>query len=121
MLVYRVEDETEIGPYNSGLYVYDMLAAHAKDPERVSPYRDPRLRFISEYHEYCGFDSMEALAWWFQDFGQALEDEGFIISTYEVDPAYVRHGERQLVFQKSAAKRLGKRLPTKYIDKKEKQ
>jgi len=122
MLVYRVEDSDGRGPYNSYMaHVPGLLMAHNQEGPKTRPntYADPKLRHIMQDHEFCGFTSLTDMGQWFEGFGEALEDNDFTITEYEIDPSLVLHGSGQVVFEKYQAKKVRVHAPTKYIDRKQ--
>jgi hypothetical protein len=52
---------------------------------------------------FCGMETKERLAKWFEGWVAALASEGFVLAEYDVEPEHVELGEVQLVFKKRAA------------------
>jgi hypothetical protein len=92
MLVYRIENDNEIGPYTSG-YAYIPEYAPGVHP---SPPEDGLGRI--EDHEYCAFESLEKAREWFGYPGVVEALEGFSLVVREVADNLVRFGRKQVVF-----------------------
>lgn len=95
--VYRVENWHGAGPYNSELLGLQNMhekhsgtRPHPTDDGIVSPLKV----------EHCGFRNRGELDWWFEGHKRALYRHGFNIALYHVESALVRHGGRQLMFER---------------------
>jgi hypothetical protein len=100
MLVYRVEDNEEGGPYRGDNYVDGMGAKHS-GPDHPSPYGDG-IESMPEYM-VCGFASLQAFEAWFDsDDRRDLKVSGFVLRAFETDA--VTHGRKQLTFRRSTAR-----------------
>jgi hypothetical protein len=113
MLVYRIENESGLGPYQSGnlnafTYSWDMCIAHS-NMAHCAPHVDPDLEGISS-DEFCGCDSIESLLSWFYEFLEALEPQGFNISVYEIAEARVGANGQTLFKRNIAGKRVARYL-----------
>jgi hypothetical protein len=100
--IYRLENESGLGPYRTDHDLEDeLLVAHSD--YKVWP--TPDIDGISIHHLFygwnCGFQSEEHLYKWFDGFIEKLHDVGFHIAKYEVDVKYVAYGKKQVVFDKS--------------------
>ena len=92
MLVYRIENDDEIGPYTSG-YAYIPEYAPGIHP---APSQDG-IGMIGD-HEYCGFESLEKAREWFGYPGVVQALAGFSLVVREVADDLVRAGRKQVVF-----------------------
>jgi hypothetical protein len=110
MKVYRVGHKTALdsgfpsGPYTcEGVPPEDVarmwgMASDHMGGTHPSPYADPALMGIQSF-ERCGFDSLDALNRWFDNWTEALDESGFQVWTYEVPDWAVRVGRHgQAVF-----------------------
>ncbi|MGW6313796.1 hypothetical protein [Streptomyces sp. NPDC055099] len=77
------------------------------DARHPSPQVDPNLNTIYP-DEVCGFDSLDALNVWFEDFGDRLHSAGFHVWEYEAPEFSYRVGKfGQVVFRRDAAELVG--------------
>lgn len=112
MIVYRIEKEDGVGPYFSRNYKdlvdengMTMLEYHGGDYINHPCPPEDGIRDI-EPEEFCGFESMDALNDWFEDWIPILIEAGYKIVTYDVSTSFVRFGKKQLVFNKDFAERV---------------
>jgi len=87
VVVYRVEDRLEFGPYHEGSPVYDdvisiALARHLPPLHLDLPFEVDREQF--PYWQTCGFRSREQAEWWFDGLLPYLEANGYRLVEYEV-------------------------------------
>ena len=69
---------------------------------------NPMFGFIKNDDFYFGFVDFDQFKKWVSKDGwiEGLKNEGFVLSTYEVDSKFVCVGDTQLIFKKSKSKRL---------------
>lgn len=117
MLVYRVEDEDNVGPYQDhsrNSRAFDLCCDHT-DRKHLSPPRDPLLIGIAP-HEKCGCASPEALMTWFDTWLDDLAEYGFFVAVYRDEYARVGlHG--QVVFDGEHAQFVERHTLTDFIKK----
>jgi hypothetical protein len=100
MLVYRVENADGEGPY-AGFKTTD-LSRHYNTDTHPGPYYD-NIPSVHSYHRF-GFSSAEKFVSWFnEDERASLAGDGYRMSIYDVDPAHVIHGRKQVVFEAAEA------------------
>jgi hypothetical protein len=100
MLVYRVEDNEEGGPYRGDNYVDGMGAKHS-GPDHPSPYGDG----IGSMPEYmvCGFASLQAFEAWFDgDDRWDLKVNGFRLCVFDAETVVT--GRKQVTLRRSTAR-----------------
>ena len=116
MFIYRVENSEGVGPFSKAA----LLRVKHKIFRRSSGFPNPindGIAFKKGLH-YCGCKSEWQLRRWFDKRSREImfkSQKGDLFFTiYEVDPAYVIHGKKQIVFEKHKAKQLVK-LPLNRI------
>ena len=107
MIVWRVEHRSSReGPYTRyGEKLYRMGSAHSNPNSHPNTSRDGLCDHFPSDRRH-GFDCEEAMLRWFQGYGEALVEEGFMATRYEVPDEFVKVGRsgKQCVFQASAAR-----------------
>lgn len=108
MRIYRIEVEDGYGCYTSGK-VFEAGMVIGRDNEgaekdnRPSPYNDG-LDHFSRSYDIFGFASQEQMEDWFdREFLVAMQELGAQLAIYEVPKEHVKHGSRQVVFDKRFA------------------
>ncbi|MFD6636748.1 hypothetical protein ACFWDN_13110 [Micromonospora chalcea] len=133
MLVYRVENADQQGPY-VGLWqrtgtdrevcsaLHEAHNAPGARSTHPGPHRDQGLRRYFKYlHGFdmdsCifGFSDRQQLAQWFGGWGRQLQRAGYRVSVYRVPVAGVIGGQRQAIFARHAAERVASLLPTRVL------
>lgn len=127
MIVYRVEHSDGHGPYNFStaegeIRTGDMAELNARlcvahnDSAHPSPREDNVPNCMGwTIPGVCGFESLSALAAWFEGWGQELADHGFMIKVFEIDAQWVSAGNRQLVFMPHASRLNGVMQVTDHV------
>jgi hypothetical protein len=99
MLVYRVENKCQRGPYRNeefGSPLNLLLRIHSEDGRHPSPYCEG---FTKIARLNCGFDSMEQLHNWFSpDELLTMGKAGYLLSTYDCPKGGVQTGQKQIMF-----------------------
>jgi hypothetical protein len=112
MKVYRFENANRQGPYHysfqrqSTSYIYDWMRREHNNQTQPCPWDDQGMKSAwinlpgRKADEYIfGFASMEQLTSWFNpDEQAALTNMGAKLREFEVDPANVIIGEKQVAF-----------------------
>ncbi len=103
-LVYRVEDEYGVGPYDG--YIYrtglEFLREHSTQNGHPAS-KFIRCNYSRDY--YCGFKSITQLKKWFnQNERSALHSHGLKLSVYKVSETKYKKDKKQVVFLRSRAK-----------------
>lgn len=115
MLVYRVEHgETGTGPYQANAPSSSVLGrvhgGYFDGDPHPSPHDDylgKGLRSLGSYlseweanygRTLFGFTSMEMLTTWFDGFGMAFYEDGFVIKVYDVADRFVKSTKLQAIF-----------------------
>jgi hypothetical protein len=105
MIVWRVEDATGRGPYNSRYFTAAGLDKH-QGMEYPTPGEESILYMPGGR---CGFVSRAKLAEWFKvDCRRKLHEFGFGISVFEVSEEDVYEGRKQVIFDITQAKLISK-------------
>lgn len=108
MIVYRVENLSNEGPYRNGAaswggesYSDDDHPMPGADGIPMEVFRPFERAFV------FGFETLSQVNDWFspQD-RKKLDDHGFFLSTYEVDKEHVHLGRKQLIFNRKHVKKL---------------
>lgn len=115
--VYRLETTEGLGVYTAReLYpmLWRVLKEYCELPNHPGPFTDNGLknlfRQFGELLEFnFGFSSLEQLTAWFfrRDDRQLISECGIVCAVYEVEDGHFHLGERQCVFKKSHAKKVG--------------
>ncbi len=101
MLVYRIENANKVGPYQSqtsDTFLAQNLSSMAEShmgSHHPTPFEDCG-RYIRAY-EYCAFESLDKLSYWFAGYAAILTECGFSIVTYEVPETEITFGSFQLL------------------------
>lgn len=112
MLVWRVEHrDGGHGPYRPEplsdslvKFVDKLCEKHDSDPERITPFHDPVLRYVPyDIGLVFGFRTLRELKWWFEGFHEDLKAHGYVVRRYSVRKEFVTVGTRQLTFFKDEA------------------
>lgn len=116
MKVYHVEHkETGEGPYHEDwAYRQDLTMAHTDvehhpTPQDLIQLNSPDdfilnlamnglLNAFTEWHAKCGFQKIEQAFEWFDGWIHKLNDAGFVIATYTVDPDRILVTDLQVLF-----------------------
>lgn len=113
MNVLRAESLSGVGPYDMRYQFPEwfrycsyglqwMINRHNKSFQHPGPDADG-IAISPEY--VCGFDGPHKARNWFSPKDRKiLEDNKFFISVYDVNPEFVKVGERQAIFVKGKAK-----------------
>lgn len=124
MIVYRIEDANNGGPYNGDKRseVFNALPV-LQSPSWDCPDRHPMPRYdipewdaciVDRWRYLFGFSSIEQLQQWFNaEERETLSNIGFSIATFEVDACDVMLGGHQVAFNKDKAIACS-RLPLTY-------
>ena len=115
--VYRLETLEGVGVYTAR-EIYPMLTRILNEyvdlPNHPGPFTDKGLRTssfrIGELLEFnFGFSSLRQLRDWFSHRGdrQLISECGIVCAVYEVEDEHFHLGERQCVFKKGHAKKVG--------------
>lgn len=104
MLVWRIQNAEEKGPYNADhIYHADLREAHNGCPSHPVPYCDG-IQIYSERANgdiwLSGFKSLSQLNQWFDGWVDRLRIVGFSIVRYKVSAEFVEKGKFQLTFSK---------------------
>jgi len=114
MYIYRIEHaETHDGPYgcntdysaDESLYNMGYKHVNKTHPNMWLDCMPVGKGFYREDH-YCGFDSIERLVDWFDGWFTALENNGFIVAIYSINPSLVDTGNYQSIFIRDKAERV---------------
>lgn len=123
MRVYRVEHEQGQGPYN-GHFDYEdseadeltfvISSAHTHESGHPSERYyliwepDGNGTLLGNSKDYVsGFISFEQFRVWFRGFRNKLTNTGFKLSVYEVPDKFVQFSDKQAVFNRKEATKLG--------------
>jgi len=99
MLVYRVQNADNIGPYHAGYGYTWMTRDHATTERHPSPYEDGMDDFRLYSEMRCGFDSLAKLRTWFcNEELSNLGELGFRIVVWDVADDAVIRGHKQVAF-----------------------
>lgn len=109
MLIYRVENRDNKGPYTCGnesirraLWSHQRCDNHPAPRNDGIPYEVLGSWRTTRYH--FGFRALDQLCAWFATDERALlEAEGFSLALYEVDEVHVHIGGRQVAFNRAHA------------------
>jgi len=109
MLIYRIEDKDNNGPYKSWELRYDLNLSH-QDGFHPSLYRDiPEWNY--QYDYICGFKDLNQYYNWFSiDWIQALNKDGFTLNVYDIHPDNILFGSKQICFKKNKNELIIKKL-----------
>ena len=102
MIVYRIEKENNIGPYRVSDNWTNRNHASKSHPNMFVDYFDLYADMVKLSDYYFGFDSLEKVYDWFDEFElKKLKDIGFFISVYNIDSNFVLEGEskKQIMFK----------------------
>jgi hypothetical protein len=108
MIVYRIEDNYDNGPFHSGFSSTlspEKQRAWYEHTSKLPTLRGevPEFRY-SDYPGYIsGVPSLDLLDKWFKPFYNVLGRRGHVISKYDVDECFVISSKLQLVFQRDSA------------------
>jgi hypothetical protein len=99
--VYRVQNTESIGPYIGngafGDWYWKMLDHHC-DHNHPNRREDGFLDLGFTTKHVFGFDSIDKLKWWFDEYLIHLIYAGFIIAKYEVDDYILGDSGKQVIF-----------------------
>jgi hypothetical protein len=114
MQIWRVENAAGEGPYKPDSQIAQALA-DIPAAQAPLPMQDRGLCGIfgraATYPGFTfGFESVASYRRWFSDeaLRQSLDDEGYMLSCYQVAAKDVRYGTNQIMFKKEGADLLGK-------------
>ncbi|MER7445032.1 hypothetical protein [Micromonospora avicenniae] len=103
MLVYRVEDSNDKGPYNNDANEaveslgWELQEAHNHGSGHPGPRHERGLRGFTESHVF-GFASRSEAAQWFDGWLGKLAAHGYRLAVYRVPPRDVLRGSNQVAF-----------------------
>ena len=110
--IYRVEHyDRRHGPYHASwdqmnnrcrelCYKLDLEFKHNQHPP---PGADGIFNFSNDY--YCGFDSLEDLFDWFEQWLEELQEHDYHIAVFEVEDSDTLHGGKQVMFKRKKYRR----------------
>ena len=115
--IYRLETPEGVGVYTAR-ELYPMLCRILNEycglPHHPGPFTDKGLKKLFFQHETLlefnfGFSSLEQLTAWFfnRDDRQLISECGVVCAVYEVEDGHFHEGEKQCVFKKRHAKKVG--------------
>ena len=115
-LIYRVEDQYNVGPYSNKTRFYrNELKEEFDSHDYGHPTVCNEFEDIWDYDWYAGFCSMDLLVEWFSDKFRTLLHEfdkswkyEHMIAIYVVDSKHVHYGNQQLIFRQNEAELLTK-------------
>lgn len=109
MYIYRIEHkDTERGPYNSETSfqndprLYRIGLAHTDD-DHPSMWIDCTYVYKNGHSHsdyYCGFSTIDQMVQWFDQWFDALHNNGFKLVMYRIAKNYTIAGKRQTIFVK---------------------
>lgn len=112
MYIYRIEHKvTGTGPYNAETHfnndprLYDIGYAHSND-DHPSMWTDCEHTYKNGYcylDYYCGFSTIDQMIQWFDQWFDALHNNGFKLVRYRIAKQYTIAGNKQTVFVKERA------------------
>jgi len=112
LTVYRVEHyDRRHGPYLASfekmnkrcLALANKLHQGFTHEQHPPPGTDGILNYSPDY--YCGFDSIDALFDWFEQWMEELQEHDYYIAVFEVEDSDVRHGGKQVMFKRKKYRR----------------
>lgn len=109
MIVFRVENEFDgKGPYTSAACMTGVYNSHEQQARRDAPCDDNFYLYDLESFIWAkstkyGFESLEQLIWWFKGFHSEMEENGYMISQYEVPEEFVWSGDHQVAYDSDHA------------------
>lgn len=112
MIVYRIENEKGIGPYQgqeNGPLSKLYYAHHDQDHPVASVDFPCKFSFFYNCGDFVfGFQSLQSCAKWFVGFVVFMRNYGFKLAKYEIDPSKIIIGQsgKQIIFKKSDAKKI---------------
>ena len=114
MLIYRVEDESGVGPYRmTAMRTAQQKAlasllgsAHNLSETHPLPSKDGMEQVWFQRHILYGFTSIEAAREWFAGFETDLAETGYSLNVMNVPDALVVQGVKQCGFFGGVEKRL---------------
>lgn len=101
MFIYRIEDDSKIGPYNSeNRRSRDIISMHGNH-KQPTPYADKFEKDYQYYNSVCAFKSKKQLLSWFTKKQlQGLFECGFYLLVTMVDRKEVIAGKRQILINR---------------------
>ena len=112
--VYRVEHiRYRHGPYYAS-YDYmterseilaERLNVHCDSDRHPSPCEDGIDSYPYDDY-YCGFESLDALFDWFEDWLDELEEYDYHVAVYNVKDCDIMEGGRQIMFRRKRYRRI---------------
>lgn len=112
MIVYRVEDIQQNGPYMTLQREDWTIRDHNNEMTHPTPQEDGVEDCKITGDHKCGFESRKKLLQWFnKEEREKLHKHGFVISLYKIRKTQynVLIGHKQLMFDLELAERVGKR------------
>jgi hypothetical protein len=106
MLVFRVENNSGVGPYTSGA-VDTIDYSRLFSPRCPGPLNDG-IRRTDEDDHFAFKDVSQLRKWFIKRIRGNLTKKGFSMAIYRVPDKLVKHGKRQVVFKKSRSRLLCK-------------
>lgn len=102
MLVLRVENPSGVGPYNGERWNIELPYTEW----HVTPMKDKGIDRYPEPDEFCGFTGMSQLKQWFAGYFKGLHESDYRLSLYRCPKESVTIGEKQVIFNRSDAKKV---------------
>ena len=81
----------------------DKLGTEFNHDQQPSPSADGILNYSADY--YCGFDSLESLFEWFEQWLEELQEHNYHVAVFEVEDDDTRHGGKQVMFKRKKYRR----------------
>jgi hypothetical protein len=83
------------------------LARKLGDEFRFDQHPPPAYDGISNHgtDDYCGFDSLEALFVWFEQWLEELHEHEYHVAVFEVEDKDTLHGGKQVMFKRKKYRR----------------
>jgi|GEM_PF-3695731 len=110
--IYRVEHyDRRHGPYEASYNEMNKkckkLAEKLDREFLVEQHPPPLTDGIRDYSvsHYCGFDSLDALLDWFEEWLEDLEECGYHVAIFEVEDSELLHGNKQVMFKRKEHRR----------------
>jgi hypothetical protein len=110
--IYRVEHyNRRHGPYrassdkmnNRCLKLADKLHDEFSVAQQPPPCYDGICNHGSD--DYCGFNSLDDLFKWFEQWLEELQEHDYHVAVFEVKDKHVRHGDKQVMFKRKKYRR----------------
>jgi hypothetical protein len=76
----------------------DKLDLEFKHDQQPPPTSDGIMNYSADH--YCGFDSLEALFDWFEQWLEELQEHNYHIAVFKVKDKDTLHGDKQVMFRR---------------------